>query len=47
MVNRYFQALTVDDKELKMLDIEKSRFAAYDWVGTHPEDIRIWFDRFM
>ncbi len=46
MVRNYHDALTVE-KELKMLDLEKSRFAAYDWVGTHPADVRTWFDRHM
>ena len=47
MVEEYYDALTVEDKELKMLDLEKSRFAAYDWVGTHPGDVQAWFDRFL
>ena len=46
MVNDYFNALTVE-KVLKMLDLEKSRFAAYNWVGTHPDDARKWFVRFL
>ena len=47
MVQDYYNALTVEDKELKMLDIEKSRFAAYDWVGTHPAEVQAWFDKHM
>ena len=46
MVRRYYDALTVE-KELKLLDLEKSRFAAYDWIGTHSGEVRAWFDRFM
>ena len=46
MVKEYYDALTVE-KELKMLDIEKSRFAAYNWVGTNSAEVRSWFDRFM
>ncbi len=46
MVKSYCEALTVE-KELKLLDLEKSRFAAYDWVGTHPADVREWFDQHM
>lgn len=46
MVKRYYDALTVE-KELKMLDLEKSRFAAYDWAGTHPADLQAWFDEHM
>lgn len=46
MVKRYHDALTVE-KELKMLELEKSRFAAYDWVGTHPGAVQAWFDEHM
>ena len=46
MVQEYYDALTVE-KELKMLDIEKSRFAAYNWAGTNSAEVRSWFDRFM
>lgn len=46
MVDDYFQALSVE-KELKLLDLKKSRFAAYEYVGTHPEDLMGWFDRFV
>ncbi|WP_316368954.1 alpha/beta hydrolase [Candidatus Thiodiazotropha sp. CDECU1] len=43
MVEDYFQRLTVE-KELKMLDLDKSRFAAYDRIGTHPQEFTDWFD---
>lgn len=46
MVQRYHDALVVE-KELRLLDLEQSRFAAYNWVGTHPSEVRAWFDRFM
>lgn len=43
MVRSYYDRLVVA-KELKMLDLEKSRFAAYDYLGSHPADIMGWFD---
>lgn len=46
MVEDYYNALTVQ-KEMKLLDIEKSRFAAYDYIGAHPKDLMGWFDRYM
>ena len=46
MVNDYYSALTVE-KELRLLDLEKSRFAAYDYVGTHPEKLIDWFNSRM
>lgn len=46
MVEDYYNALSVT-KELKLLDIEKSRFAAYDYVGTHPAELMGWFDKYM
>ncbi|MCG7991003.1 MAG: lysophospholipase [Candidatus Thiodiazotropha lotti] len=46
MVEDYYQRLTVE-KELKMLDLDKSRFAAYDRIGTHPQEFTDWFDDHM
>lgn len=46
MVQDYYDKLAVE-KELKLLDIEKSRFAAYDWLGTHPTEVQAWFDKFV
>ena len=46
MVQSYYDKLK-GEKELKMLDIEKSRFAAYDYIGSHPESILDWFDQHM
>lgn len=46
MVKRYYDALAVE-KNLRLLDLEKSRFAAYNWVGTHPGEVQAWFDQYM
>ncbi|MEM7303261.1 MAG: hypothetical protein AAF468_19440 [Pseudomonadota bacterium] len=46
MVQEYYDALTVE-KDLKILDIERSRFAAYDYIGREPQGLFEWFDRHM
>ncbi len=46
MVRDYYDALKVE-KDLMLLDLEKSRFAAYDYLGTRPEEVMGWFDRYM
>ena len=46
MVNEYFDALKVE-KEMLWLDIEKNRFAAYDFVGREPQKLVGWFDGHM
>ncbi|MEL6820541.1 MAG: alpha/beta hydrolase [Calditrichota bacterium] len=46
MVNRYFSDLTVE-KELLLLDLEKKRGAAYDWLGKNPEKILSWFGKYV
>ena len=46
MVRSYYDRLTVE-KELKMLDLEKSRFAAYDHLGSHPQSVGAWFDKHL
>lgn len=46
MVNDYYNRLNTT-KELKMLDIEKSRFAAYNWVGTNAAEVQAWFDKHL
>lgn len=46
MVEDYYNSLKVE-KELKLLDIDKSRLAAYDYIGAHPEELMGWFDRHM
>ena len=43
MVRRYYDALTVE-KDLLLLDLEKSRFAAYDYLGAQPQKVFGWFD---
>ncbi len=44
MVNEYYAGLAVD-KEMLWLDIEKNRFAAYDYVGREPAEVLGWFDQ--
>lgn len=44
MVKSYYDALNMD-KEMLWLDIEKNRFAAYDYVGEQPTEISLWFDK--
>jgi hypothetical protein len=46
MVNQYYNDLTVE-KELLMLNLEKKRGAAYDWVGKNPDKILEWFGKFL
>ncbi|WP_305989301.1 S9 family peptidase [Roseibium sp. MMSF_3544] len=46
MVRDYYDALSVE-KDMMLLDLAKSRFAAYDYLGTHPEEVMGWFDRYM
>ena len=46
MVKEYFNNLSVE-KEILWLDIEKNRFAAYDYIGRSPEKLMGWFDRFV
>lgn len=46
MVNQYYNELTVE-KELLMLDLEKKRAAAYDWVGKNPKPILDWFNKYV
>ncbi len=45
-VNAYYDALTVE-KEMRWLDIEKNRFAAYDYIGREPENVFDWFTRYL
>ena len=44
MVNAYYDGLVVE-KEMLWLDIEKNRFAAYDYVGREPAEVMGWFDK--
>ncbi|MEM9602865.1 MAG: alpha/beta fold hydrolase [Pseudomonadota bacterium] len=46
MVEAYYQALAVE-KDLSWLDLEASRFAAYDHLGTHPAGVLSWFDSYL
>ena len=46
MVEAYYDALGTE-KELRMLDLEKSRFAAYDFLGRAPEEFTGWFDKHL
>lgn len=46
MVNAYFDGLTAE-KEMHWLDIEKNRFAAYDYLGRKPEAFAAWFDKHL
>jgi hypothetical protein len=46
MVQQYYDSLTVE-KELLMLDLEKKRGAAYDWLGNSPGPILKWFDKHL
>lgn len=46
MVQDYYDALTVE-KELRLLDLKNSRFAAYDYLGRAPEEFLGWFDKHL
>jgi hypothetical protein len=46
MVNKYYDGLTCE-KDMMWLDIEKNRFAAYDYLGREPEKIMGWFERYL
>ena len=46
MVQSYYDALTVD-KEMRLIELEKSRFAAYEYLGARPERVMDWFDRHL
>ncbi|MEW8051219.1 MAG: hypothetical protein AB2809_12655 [Candidatus Thiodiazotropha sp.] len=51
-VNGVYDDLKVE-KEMLWVDLPKkknavqNRFAAYDWIGDHPEPILQWFDNYM
>ena len=51
-INSVYNDLTVE-KELLWIEIPKkknafqNRMAAYDWLGTHPEPILGWFDKYL
>lgn len=46
MVHQYYNDLPVG-KELLMLDLEKKRGAAYDWIGKNPDKILEWFGKYL
>ncbi|MEM7084450.1 MAG: hypothetical protein AAF465_17140 [Pseudomonadota bacterium] len=46
MVQDYYDALTVE-KAQRMLDLEASRFAAYDYIGREPAVFADWFDQHL
>lgn len=46
LVNDFVERLVVE-KELMLVKIEKSRFAAYDYIGKSPENVMAWFDKHM
>ena len=46
MVNQYYNDLPVE-KELLMLDLEKKRGAAYDWIGKNPDKILEFFGKHL
>ncbi|MEM9556790.1 MAG: alpha/beta fold hydrolase [Acidobacteriota bacterium] len=46
LVQRYYDEL-VCDKEMLWLDLVEQRAAAYDWLGTHPEQLTAFFDQHL
>lgn len=46
MVQSYYDALTVK-KELRMLDLDESRFAAYDYLSQKPGEFVDWFNQYL
>ncbi|MEO0973256.1 MAG: alpha/beta fold hydrolase, partial [Pseudomonadota bacterium] len=44
MVRAYTDALSTE-KELRLVDLEKNRFAAYEHLGHAPESFVDWFDK--
>ena len=46
MVNAYYEGLAVE-KEMLWLDLEKNRFATYDYVGRESAEVLGWFDNYV
>jgi hypothetical protein len=46
MVKQFYNDLS-GEKELLMLQLEKKRGAAYDWVGKNPGKIIDWFGKYV
>jgi pimeloyl-ACP methyl ester carboxylesterase len=44
MVKAYYDELE-SEKELRLLELEASRFAAYDYLGRLPQEYLAWFDK--
>lgn len=42
-IQSYYDALTIDDKDLMWLEVDKGRAAAYAHLGQHPDQILDWF----
>lgn len=45
-VQEYYDLLG-GEKSLMMLDLEKNRAAAYDWLGTSPEQLSEFFNQYL
>lgn len=45
-VDEYYRLLG-GEKELLMLDLDRNRAAAYDWLGQSPERLSIFFHKHM
>lgn len=45
-VQEFYDSLTVE-KDILLLDLEKSRFAGYEWIAQNPKKVLEWFDKFM
>ena len=45
-INQYYQELQVE-KDLMWLDLEKKRAAGYDYLTKHPEEILVFFEKYM
>lgn len=45
-VKEYYQLLG-GKKELLMLDLDKNRAAAYDWLGQSPEQLSNFFNKYL
>jgi alpha/beta superfamily hydrolase len=46
MVDQVYQDIETE-KDMIMLDLEKKRGAAYDWLGKNPDRILSWFGKYL
>ena len=46
MVKDFYNDLQVE-KEILWLDLEKKRGAAYAWLGSNPEPVVGWFNKYL